>query len=267
MSIDPTQFTGQDWIEPRPNMGGAHRPVSAPSWSRQHHDVAFVNALAIVAHDLRNPLANLSLLMELIDAHSRRKAPERISHCTHRAMGIISCLDSMLSSLLDRVKETGDPLGYSPSLVDMNDVVEKAMALNQPVAESRSVKLHCYSVDPLTLWGDERLLLQAVENLVSNAVKHSKSGETVMLEATKSGGQVVIQISDEGTGLSALDLKRAFHPFAKLSTQPVQDVRSWGLGLWIVRLIVERHGGRISAGVAGPCGGATFTLRLPAELR
>ena len=58
MSIDRTQFAAQDWIEPRPNMGGAHRPASAPFWSRQYHDVAFVNALAIVAHDHASAFTN-----------------------------------------------------------------------------------------------------------------------------------------------------------------------------------------------------------------
>jgi len=117
---------------------GGDTLANSNSHSAQQKDAAMVNALAIVAHDLRGPLASLSVLIELIETYSQLQALNHTMQCTRRAMGIIDNLDGMLTSLLDHVKATGDPLGYRPSLVSVNEVVEKAMALNQPVASKQS---------------------------------------------------------------------------------------------------------------------------------
>lgn len=245
----------------RPNNLGSVIPHLRCSGQKQN--AAQVNALAIVAHDLRGPLASISALLELIDTHGQRRNTERVSTCTRRASDIIASLDDMLNAILERVKKTGDPLGYRPSVVEVGDLLKKAVSLNRPNADSQAVALKCDVPGPVLLWGDYQLLLQAIENLIGNAVKHTKTGGAVRCESRGDDQQVLIRIIDQGEGFSALDLRRGFRPFTKLSAKSSADAQSWGLGLWMVRLIVERHGGHIDVDTGTAGVGTEITVCLP----
>ena len=94
-------------------------------------------------------------------------------------------------------------------------------------------------------------------------MKYAPPGSTVTCQIARQGRDAVIAICDEGQGLSELDLKRAFRPFTTLSAQYDGRGSSWGLGLWIVRLIAERHGGHVEVSVNGVKQGARFELHVP----
>ena len=102
-----------------------------------------------------------------------------------------------------------------------------------------------------------------MDNLIGNAIKHMPEGSAVTVASAHRGRDAVLRVSDNGPGLSEKDLKRAFRPFASLGQRKGQ---SFGLGLWIARLIAERHGGRIDVTARGPDGGACFDLSIPARL-
>lgn len=226
-------------------------------------DAALVNALTIIAHDLRGPLANLMVLIELIETYSEMRAIDRIKASTEKAGALIEALEALLDGFLERVRETGDPLSFRPGLVDATDILRDAATLSRPLAESRSIAIEVEAASPCAFSGDRRLLAQAADNLVSNAVKYSPPGSTVRCSASRDGGNVVLKVRDEGQGLTEEDLKRAFRPFATLSTRYSGRQSSWGLGLWIVRLIVERHGGHVDVSSGGK-GGTCFSVSLPA---
>jgi signal transduction histidine kinase len=99
---------------------------------------------------------------------------------------------------------------------------------------------------------------------VSNAIKYSPAGGRIELAMEAAGDQVIIRVRDEGPGLTEEDISRVFGRFQRLSARPTGGERSTGLGLSIVKRIVELHGGRISAQSDGPGRGATFTILLPA---
>lgn len=243
------------------NIGTPAAPSGSQVWAR---DVALANALNSVAHDLRAPLANLGLLLELVEACWQQRSLDRLVPCTSQAKDLIHHLDAVLSAVLDRVRTTSDPLGFCPSLVDLGDLVDGAVALNRPLADSREVSLVGRHDRPVALVGDRQLLMQALDNLITNALKCSPAGGRVVCEAASNGGLALVSVADEGEGLSELDIARALRPF----TAPSKSSRrppSSGLSLWIVRLIAERHGGRIDAAprTGGP--GTVFTLRLPAS--
>lgn len=226
-------------------------------------DGGHVGVLTIVAHDMRGPLANLALLLEGVAAYSEAGACDRVAASLATAEAVIAHLDGMLAALLERARSAKDPLAFLPKHVDLLDIVEMAAALNEPAAAAKSVRIHTYGVEPLSARGDHSLLLEAVDNLIGNAVKHTRAGGSIVCEAAVIRGEAVIRVIDEGPGLSEVDLARAFRPFTRLSSVGDGSRTSHGLGLWIVRLIVERHRGSVDADNRRDGRGAEFSIRLP----
>ena len=112
---------------------------------------------------------------------------------------------------------------------------------------------------------DPDRLREAVDNLVSNAIKYSPTGGKIELVVTRQDDGTVISVRDEGAGLSPEDISRLFGRFQRLSAKPTGGESSTGLGLSIVKRIVELHGGPIAAESAGPGRGATFTITLAGD--
>lgn len=231
--------------------------------TRAPRDAALLNALTIIAHDLRGPLANLAILIELIDTNCELEQHGRVAASTRKAQQIVTALDAMLNGFLDRVRQTGDPLSFRPMMVDAGDLMRRAVSLNLPIADSRGIVLDTSGIGPTVFEGDGRLLLEAIDNLIANAVKHTPSGTRVRCETRRHGRDVILAVSDEGEGLSESALRAAFRPFAALASTYKTKGASWGLGLWIVRLIAERHGGTVDVTICPQLGGARFELRLP----
>lgn len=242
--------------------GGAVE-IHSVATTRQSDAPASPSALTILAHDLRGPLASLGLLVELMESHGARASVDKIASCAKRAGSIIDGLEDMLNSVLDRVCKTGDPLGFEPEEVELDQIIRTGIMTTLPTAERKSVRIIYKLDEPTRLWGDQRLLVQVIENLVGNAIKHSSAGMTVTCSLRQTGDQAVLCIEDTGNGMTRADLQRAFRPFTKLSSRSTDAARSWGLGLWIVMLIVEQHGGRIHAASDGPGAGSAFSIFLP----
>lgn len=229
---------------------------------------AFQNALSIVAHDLKGPLANLSLIVEDISRNAPDGSRERIERNADRADLIIGQLSRMLSALLVRARDGRDPLSCERAPVNLVEVLELALSVNQPNARQRSIRFRCHAFDDVTVLGDQELLFEAFDNLISNAVKHTKEGGTITCETGPAeNGRIYVSICDEGPGFRASDLLRAFRPFTRLSAKAKNGTRSNGLGLWITRLIAERHGGQIEARNKQGSTGAELTLWLPAVVK
>lgn len=239
------------------------KPVDGQFVAPRRRTLAAPSALTLIAHDLRGPLSSLRLLVELIETCGARRQPDKIASYVNRAGAIIDGLDDMLNSLLQRVLTTGDPLGFEPQSLELDQIVRGAAATMLPAAESKNVSLLVQSVRPVTAKGDRQLLHQAIENLIGNAVKHSNPGMSVRCSLRQLGETAILTIKDTGSGLTPRDINSAFHPFTTLSSKSSDKNRSWGLGLWIVKLIVEQHGGTVTVTSDGPAKGATFSIKLP----
>jgi two-component system, OmpR family, sensor histidine kinase SenX3 len=262
------QSLGLKVVQPALSATAEHIIVHGAGEARRYpKDLALLEALTVIAHDLKGPLANLSLLLELIEAYVKVQAYDRAAASTTKALTMIDALDEMLSGFLRRARETGDPLSFRTALVDVSDVIARAVVLNGPIAANRSLTFDCTGVKPLTVSGDKALLIEAVENLVSNSAKHAPSGSVISCTADHEEREIVISITDRGEGLSAAQLQRAFRPFSNASARKLGRETSWGLGLWIVRMIVERHGGRVEVKPNVRSSGTTVRVCLPARLR
>ena len=146
---------------------------------------------------------------------------------------------------------------------DLAAMLSDIVAANRGLAERKKQTIDLHS-PPFHLTNcDPDRLREAVDNLLSNAIKYSPLGGHIELSMTAEDGSTIISVKDRGPGLSEDDLSRLFGRFQRLSAKPTAGEGSTGLGLSIVKRIVELHGGTVSAESAGAGQGATFTMRLP----
>jgi len=217
--------------------------------------------IAMLSHELRTPLTvisgNLELLGETaLDAQAMRYH-EAMGRGTERMRVVV---DDLL--LLARVSNPHHPLVGLP--VDLRSVVGEVVSLVESTARSKGVTLTvAVDPEPLVVSGDAVELDRLVGNLISNAVKYTQSGGTVLISATRRDGEVELTIADTGLGISDEDQQGLFQAFFRTTNPEALRESGTGLGLATVATIVERHQGRVAVG-SRLGEGSTFTVHLPA---
>ncbi|MCW5834624.1 MAG: PAS domain-containing protein [Labilithrix sp.] len=217
--------------------------------------------LATLAHELRNPLApirsGLEVLSRARDEDTRRHAVETIE----RQLGHMVRL---VDDLLDVARISRGQVELQHARVTLDDVIETAVETSRPSIERGRHEL-TISVPGETLWidGDLTRLAQVVANLLDNAAKYTPEGGHITLEARADRGDVVIRVTDTGIGIDAATLPRVFELFTRGASGGARSAGGLGIGLSLVRKLVEMHGGTVSAESRGAGLGATFELRLP----
>lgn len=217
--------------------------------------------IATLAHDLKGPLTSIVGNAELMADTTEPSELEHFRHGIERgAKRIYATVDALLE--LGRLEDPATPL--PDDRVDLVSTVTEAVALTDVAARQAGVTLHLDTTEkPLPVRGDLLELDRAVANLVTNAVKYSEPDGHVHVRASRAGDQVVVEVRDDGLGITPEDQDRLFDMFFR-STNPEAHRRSGtGLGLSIVRSIVARHRGTVEVDSA-PGVGSTFTMRFPA---
>jgi signal transduction histidine kinase len=147
--------------------------------------------------------------------------------------------------------------------VDIAMLVEEVAEANRPLAARKEQTITVAAPRNNAASCDVDRIREAIDNLVSNAVKYSPIGGTIDLLVRPDGGGIVVEVRDQGAGLSPEDMSRLFGRFQRLSAKPTAGETSTGLGLSIVKRIVDLHGGQVTVDSAGPGTGATFKMTLP----
>lgn len=218
--------------------------------------------LATLSHGLRNPLAALLHAARLIDRRSRGKRNDRPLDVILRQSQQMS---NLLDDLLDVSRVTQNKFVLDRQPVDLVQLAREAFEAIQTQMESQE---HQASVDlpDETIWvdADSTRILQAIENLLSNAAKYTNKGGNISLEATRQQRHAIVRVSDNGIGLSPAMMERVFEMFVQSETngKPVKE-GGMGLGLTLTKSIIELHDGEISVSSEGPGKGSTFEIRLP----
>ena len=143
-------------------------------------------------------------------------------------------------------------------------MVSEVADANQPLAVNKQQTIAVSAPPNIVTMCDTDRMREAIDNLVSNAIKYSPIGGKITVMVTHDQDNTIIRIADEGAGLSPEDLGRLFGRFQRLSAKPTAGESSTGLGLSIVKRIIDMHGGHVTADSAGPGRGSTFTVTLPA---
>lgn len=219
--------------------------------------------LAMLAHELRNPLAPISNAARLL-ATTGAKAESVLW-----AAGVIQRQTTVLAKLLDglldvaRIARGKTVLELAP--VDLRVVVSRAVEMCEPAFAERQQRLEAPLPPPgaFVVEGDVVRLTQVLGNLLNNASKYSDEGGHVRLECQGLDDDAVVSVIDDGAGIDARTLPHVFDLFAQADRTLDRAKGGLGLGLTLVRQLVEMHGGNVTAASAGPGTGSRFTIRLP----
>jgi signal transduction histidine kinase/CheY-like chemotaxis protein len=243
----------------------ANRRLSA-QWLRLQRANGFKNEiLGTVAHDLKNPLGVIlgrtEMLTELIGAgSSKENITAQVEHIRDATRRLTSMVDHLIS---DAMADAFD-ITIRREPVDIAALVNEVADANLPLAVNKQQSISVSAPPNIVTMCDADRIREAIDNLISNAIKYSPIGGKIAVAVTHEGENTVVRIADDGAGLSPEDLGRLFGRFQRLSAKPTAGESSTGLGLSIVKRIIDMHGGHVTAQSPGPGQGSTFTVTLPA---
>ena len=220
--------------------------------------------ISILAHELRNPLAAMQSGVDLL---SQPKLVERmLPWASELLRRQLKHLTRLIDDLLDVSRVSNGRVQLKRERLDLRRVIEHSFDSARSLVEE---KRHALTValpdEPVYIDGDTVRLTQVFGNLLTNAAKYTPAGGTIRLTVdTEDGGStVVVRVQDDGVGIAPEMLERVFELFTQAHTPDTRTQTGLGIGLALVRALVEMHGGHVSASSDGPGRGAEFTVRLP----
>ncbi len=216
--------------------------------------------MAITAHDLKNPLQGIMGFAEMIQQMNGTD-----SKTGKMAGTILQATERMLAQISDLMQATNVEKGkllLDIRPVALDPLLQRIFEHYREVAGRKNQTIVLDTGGGLTVNADERLLREIVENLVSNAVKYSPFDKTIHLSARRTDGKTALEVLDEGPGLTTRDKERLFGKFQRLSARPTGGESSTGLGLYIVKQLVEAHGGNLRV-ESEPGRGSCFIVEIP----
>jgi PAS domain S-box-containing protein len=218
--------------------------------------------LALLAHELRNPLAPLRNGLQLV--RLGEGDPGAITRAREMMERQLGHLVRLVDDLLDVSRITRGKLELRRGRVLLADVVASAVETARPLLDAAG---HTLSVqlptEPVPLDGDAMRLAQVFANLLGNSAKYTERDGRITLTAELQGGAVAVSVRDNGIGIPADSLRTIFDMFSQVDRSIERTTGGLGIGLALVRGLVDMHGGTVSADSAGPGTGSTFTVRLP----
>jgi len=218
--------------------------------------------LAIVSHDLRNPLSAISLTSEILSSlvGTDKFRVEETQHLLSIIRRNAALMERLITDLLDVERAAGGSVEICPARNGVDEILSECESLFGAAAARKNIAVGIAGTPGLFARCDRDRILQVLSNLVGNAIKYTPHGGTVSLAAWDRKGNVEIEVADTGSGIPPESQERIFQKFSQLGVQTRQGL---GLGLYISRWIVEAHGGKI--GVRSVVGqGSTFHFTLPA---
>ena len=238
--------------------------------ARLYQEIAELNhlkdrLLSVTAHDLRSPLAFLKGYLDLLREGDMGELTPAQSEAVEKMRATCRTMLALINDLLSLNAIASGQVRMNPRLEDPRLLLQECAAIGVMLATRKKMHLILEAPDelPMVVCDRERLA-QALNNLVSNAVKFSYPGTTVRIRAGTDQGAIWLEVADQGVGIPEHELGGLFSFMHRPSVRPTGGEMSTGLGLPMVRRILEAHGGSVSASSA-PGQGSTFTLRLPLE--
>ena len=218
--------------------------------------------LATLSHELRTPLGAILLWARLL------RGSQLDEPTTARALEMIEqdarALERIVGDILDVSRIITGKLGLQVESVDLAPTIEAAIEAVRPAADAKSIQIESVLDDPVTpISGDEARLRQIVWNLLSNAIKFTPKGGRIEVRLERADSSAQITVKDTGRGIAPDFLPHVFERFRQADASTTRAQGGLGLGLAIVRHLVEMHGGCVYADSPGEGRGATFAVRLP----
>jgi len=217
--------------------------------------------LGVLSHELRNPLGPIRNSIYLLDrvppsGEQAAKAKEVIRRQTEH-------LTRLVDDLLDLTRISRGKVDLQRARIDLRDVLRRSCEDHRFLFQGQGVELHVETADPVWVEADETRISQVVGNLLQNAAKFTREGGTVTASIGVADGQAVFRVRDDGIGIAPDLLPRVFEPFVQAEGDLARTKGGLGLGLALVKGLVELHGGSVHACSAGVGRGSEFLVKLP----
>jgi CheY-like chemotaxis protein/two-component sensor histidine kinase len=218
--------------------------------------------LAMLAHELRNPLAPIRNAAEILKVEAPPNG--NLRRATTVIERQIDQMNRLIDDLLDVSRITRGKIELRKEHVDLASVVNHAVDASAPLIERGGHRLHVtLPAEPVYFAADPARLSQVLANLLNNAAKYTNQGGTIELSASRDGDSVVLRVRDNGIGIPPGMTTRIFELFTQVDRSLERSEGGLGIGLTLVQRIVEMHGGVVECHSAGPGTGSEFTIRLP----
>jgi signal transduction histidine kinase/CheY-like chemotaxis protein len=219
--------------------------------------------LATISHELRTPL---NAILGWADILERRPDPTLLK----RALPVIrrnaQAQARVVGDLVDVSSIAAGKIRLDLQTADLSALVMTTVDVIRPSADAKRLALDVTVTPSIIVWGDPARLQQVVWNLLSNAVKFTPEGGSISVVVTTSDAKAHIEVTDSGIGIDTNFLPSVFDRFSQADSSPTRGYHGLGLGLAIVRHLVEMHGGSVYATSPGPYLGSTFTVKIPLQL-
>jgi signal transduction histidine kinase len=219
--------------------------------------------LSIASHELKNPLTSLLGYAHMIQRRNQR-APS-LAERDERALDTIVTqaerMEHMLGDLLDVSRVDGDQFTVEQLALDLTTLAHRLVDELQPTLARHTVVVH-EPDSPVMVSGDEVRLTQVLRNLIGNAVKYSPAGGTIDVRIEALADQAQLSVADQGIGIPQAALEQLFQRFYRAPNTRAHAIDGFGIGLYVVKRIVVRHGGTIGVTSTEDVG-TTFTVQLP----
>ena len=216
--------------------------------------------VANISHELKTPIGAVSLLAEALQAASDE--PDQVRRFAKRLTKEADRLARITQEIIELSRLQAADALTSPTVVEIDHVVALAVDQNRVAAESSRVTIISGGDAGAQVYGDEPLLAVALHNLIANAIQYSPKGSRVGVGVSHGDGIVEIAVTDQGIGIPDDELDRVFERFFRIDPARSRHTGGSGLGLSIVKHVVQNHGGDIRVW-SQPGNGSTFTIRLP----
>ena len=217
--------------------------------------------LATLSHELRSPLNAMLGWIELLRVHL--KDPAKQAHAIDIIERNARAEVRIVGDLLDLARLVTHRLHIERRPLSMRDIVQSAVDSVEEAAAARAIAMHVDAPVNVCATGDGARLQQAIAHLLHNALKFTEPGGTVRVSLRGGDAHAIIEVSDTGIGMTNDTLRVAFDRFRQAERGLTRRYGGLGVGLTLVRAIVELHGGTVEAASDGPGKGSTFTVRLP----
>jgi signal transduction histidine kinase len=220
---------------------------------------------SIIAHDLKNPFNSIIGLSEILKEEIRSGELERIEE--YAGMINISAVQTLrlLENLLEWANSQTGILLFNPVSIKLCELLEEEFSILNDMAIGKNIELKSFITDNLTIIADKNMIKTILRNLISNAIKFTHKNGKVEIKAIKNNRQMEISVSDNGIGMTKKTIAKLFRIDANLLTRGTENEKGTGLGLFLCKEFVEKHGGKIW--VESESGkGSIFKFSLPLDI-
>ncbi len=219
--------------------------------------------LAVLSHELRNPLSAILTASQILKSRQNNdfkaiKAREVIEQEGEQ-------MSRLLNDLLDVSRVAQGKIELKKEHLDVGTVIADVFRVLAPAIRAQAIRFKMHKPrGPLFVHGDRARMRQVFVNLLSNALRYTAAGGSILVRASRVDGRIVVAVEDTGVGIAADKLKEIFEPFAQADTTLSRSEGGLGIGLTLVEQLVALHGGTVSATSPGEGQGSVFTVELPA---